>query len=192
MLNQTHSYIPLPQLYLIRHCQASGQAPEAPLTAQGYQQAEVLADVLSSFPIKYIVSSPYRRARETALPLARALQLELAIDERLIERSLCATPREDWLDCLRQTFNDPDLCFEGGESSRTATARAVAALRNLQQRQHMTSALVTHGNLAALLLRHFDPSITFTHWQEMRTPDIYCLTFSKDALTTITHIEHTM
>ncbi|GHO49991.1 histidine phosphatase family protein [Ktedonospora formicarum] len=192
MPNQTHSYIPLPQLYLIRHCQASGQAPEAPLTARGYQQAEALSDLLSSFPIEYILSSPYRRARETALPLAHARQLELATDERLVERTLSATPREDWLDCLRQTFDDPDLCFEGGESSRAATTRAIAALRDLQQRQHMTSALVTHGNLAALLLKHFDPSINFASWQAMRTPDIYRLTFSEDSLATIEHIEHTV
>src|SRR5688572_30586312 len=45
-------------LYLVRHCQSSGQAPDAPLTPLGRQQAERLATTLRSHGIARIVSSP--------------------------------------------------------------------------------------------------------------------------------------
>jgi len=39
---------PTPRLlYLVRHCQATGQAPDAPLTPAGMTQTGVLADLLA-------------------------------------------------------------------------------------------------------------------------------------------------
>jgi phosphohistidine phosphatase SixA len=49
-------------LYLVRHCQATGQEPDAPLTQLGQQQALVLADWLGEAQIERIVSSPFVRA----------------------------------------------------------------------------------------------------------------------------------
>src|SRR4051812_46465684 len=52
-------------LLLVRHCQSSGQAPDAPLTPLGQQQADQLADLLQARGIARIVSSPYTRAVQT-------------------------------------------------------------------------------------------------------------------------------
>ncbi len=57
-------------VYLVRHCQTSGQEPDAPLTEQGHRQAVLLAQTLADEPLERIVSSPYLRAYQTALPLA--------------------------------------------------------------------------------------------------------------------------
>jgi 2,3-bisphosphoglycerate-dependent phosphoglycerate mutase len=51
-------------LYLVRHCQSSGQAPDAPLTALGRQQAEQLAAWLRPLGVARIVSSTYLRAQQ--------------------------------------------------------------------------------------------------------------------------------
>jgi len=39
--------------------------------------------------------------------------------------------------------------------------------------------LSTHGNLMALTLQGFDPSIDFAFWKSLTMPDIYTLSFSQ-------------
>jgi 2,3-bisphosphoglycerate-dependent phosphoglycerate mutase len=56
-------------LYLVRHCQATGQEPDAPLTELGRQQAISLADWLGEVPIGHIISSPFTRAVQSITPL---------------------------------------------------------------------------------------------------------------------------
>src|SRR6476619_921667 len=105
-------------LLLVRHCQSTGQAPDAPLTSLGEQQAEQLADVLQSRGIARIVASPYTRAVQSAQPLAQRLGLAIETDERLIERALTSDPLDDWRERLRAAWADFDLALPGGESSR--------------------------------------------------------------------------
>jgi 2,3-bisphosphoglycerate-dependent phosphoglycerate mutase len=162
-------------LYVIRHCQATGQEPSAPLTPEGERQAIELAAVLASFPIERILSSPYERAISSIAPLAQRLSLPILTDDRLVERTLSTGALEDWVTALRATFDDPELRFPGGESSRAATARAVAAIEAALGHGAQTSAIVTHGNLMSLLLRHFDPTIGFAFWQRLKNPDVYAV-----------------
>ena len=51
-------------MLLIRHCQSSGQDPDAALTEIGRKQAAALAEFLSDYPIDMIVSSSYMRAEQ--------------------------------------------------------------------------------------------------------------------------------
>ncbi len=168
-------------LYLVRHCQATGQAPDAPLTAEGALQARRLADQLASFSIERIVASPYARAVQSIEPLVQRLGLPVHIDARLIERTLSAAPLDDWRAALRATFEDLDRCYAGGESSRAAMRRAVAALGDIVVHPARISAVVTHGNLMTLLLKHLDPAIGFVFWQQLATPDLYCVTLGDEA-----------
>src|SRR5215216_3638865 len=139
-------------LYLVRHCQGAGQEPDAPLTAIGREQAEHLADVLQGRGIARIVSSSYARAGQTVEPLARRLGLSVETDERLIERVLSPEPLGDWRDRLRAAWEDHDLALPGGESSRAATRRGLAALAEILADGRQPAVVVTHGNLLALLL----------------------------------------
>src|SRR2546421_6220368 len=91
----------LTHLYIVRHCQASGQEPEAPLTQQGQAQATELVRFLSNKGIERIVSSPYKRAIQSIAPLAQSLQLEVETDTRLVERVLSTTALPDWRARLR-------------------------------------------------------------------------------------------
>ena len=75
-------------VYLVRHCQSTGQEPDAPLTPIGQQQAVRLADCWNALGSRWIVSSPYARARQSAEPLAARLGLAVETDDRLIERVL--------------------------------------------------------------------------------------------------------
>lgn len=159
-------------LYVVRHCHAEGQRPEAPLTVEGLAQAALLGQYLTRLRIDRIVCSPFVRARQSIEPLARWSGLSVEIDARLAERVLCGTPRADWRDRLRESFDDPELCLAGGEAGRDATARGVAAVEDARARGGRP-VLVSHGNLMALILRHFDARFGFDEWQGLGTPDVF-------------------
>lgn len=174
--NQPHRRVSEPgprSLYLVRHCQAVGQAPDAPLTPEGAAQAVVLADLLAPVGIERIVASPYRRACDSVMPLAARLGLPVEADDRLIERVLSPTPLADWRAHLQTSFDDLDYCLPGGESSRDAATRGLAALHDAQSPPARATVIVTHGNLLALLLRQFDTRVGFAAWVALSNPDVY-------------------
>ncbi|MDQ2636497.1 MAG: histidine phosphatase family protein [Actinomycetota bacterium] len=77
------------QLLLIRHAlphrSEPGQGSDPDLSAEGVEQAARLPDALARFPITRLLSSPQRRAVQTAQPVADALGLPVEIDARLAE-----------------------------------------------------------------------------------------------------------
>lgn len=163
-------------LILIRHCQSSGQAPDAPLTAQGAADARALAARLATLGIGAVYSSPYARAVQTIEPFAAARGLSINIDFRLRERLLSAEPLDDWLDHVRASFADPDHRAPGGETLREAQARGLEAIAQIHADGSATAAVATHGNLTGALLQKMDPTFGFTAWQAMPNPALYRVT----------------
>jgi 2,3-bisphosphoglycerate-dependent phosphoglycerate mutase len=164
------------ELYIVRHCAATGQEPDAPLSDVGLAQASALAAALPSGCVHRIISSPYRRAIQTITPFADRNGLSIDIDDRLRERSLGAPDDLDWRKALQQTFEDLDLTFSGGESNRAAMARGIGVIKDIDGASKVM--LVTHGNLMAMLLQSFDPAFGFEQWSRLTNPDIYRVTVS--------------
>ncbi len=162
-----------PILVLVRHAQATGQEPDAALTPSGQEAASRLADRLATEPVDVVVSSPFRRAEQTARTLAATLGRPVWFDARLVERRLTDAPRSDWTTLLETTFHDPDLRYPGGESSREATRRALGVVADLHRQGHRRILLVTHGNLLALVLQHFRADWGFECWRGLSTPDVF-------------------
>lgn len=160
-------------IYLVRHALATGQAADAPLISEGVVQAETLAEFLSGFGIGQIVSSPFARALQSIKALSIRCNIEIKLDERLIEAALSIIDYPDWLDKLRRTFSDFELCFEGGESSRAATKRGTAAIDDVLLSDTDPIAVVTHGRLLTLILRQFDSKYGFEEWRNLTTPDVF-------------------
>lgn len=69
-------------LILVRHAHAGDKRlwpfgdVDRPLSERGQQQAEGLAQLLGDLPIVRMVTSPYRRCRQTLAPLAGVLAME--------------------------------------------------------------------------------------------------------------------
>jgi 2,3-bisphosphoglycerate-dependent phosphoglycerate mutase len=101
-------------LLWVRHGEPERIAPglgvpaDPALTPLGREQAQRLADWLAPEPIDAVVSSPLRRATETAAPIAAAHGLEVEVVDGLIEydsksdhyiptEELAATKDERWL-----------------------------------------------------------------------------------------------
>jgi 2,3-bisphosphoglycerate-dependent phosphoglycerate mutase len=144
------------RLLLVRHCTSTGQDPSAPLSAAGHVQAVRLADYLETMGVQLIVSSPYTRAQQSITPLAQRLNLRVETDPRLAERRLSATPLRHWREAVRQAFENLDVSWPGGESSRAAMSRGRTAIDALLARPEQTQVAVTHGNLLTLILRSFE------------------------------------
>jgi broad specificity phosphatase PhoE len=79
----------LVQLLLIRHAlplrSEPGEGSDPHLSDVGFEQARRLPKALSRYPISRVVSSPQRRALQTAAPIAGALGLPTEVDDRLAE-----------------------------------------------------------------------------------------------------------
>lgn len=163
-------------LLLIRHAKATGQAPDAPLTPDGTEAAQWLAHALADAGITRIVSSPWRRALETARPLAARLGLTVETDGRLTERVLSGADLPDWVARLEASFADPDLILPGGESGAQARARVLSALGDARDPDGLT-AVFTHGNLLALALE-----LDHAGWAGLRNPDVWRLTGEGEAV----------
>jgi 2,3-bisphosphoglycerate-dependent phosphoglycerate mutase len=79
------------ELILIRHGlpvrveEEVGTRADPELDELGWQQAEALADWLADEPIDVLVTSPMRRAVETAQPLAKRKGLDVIVDDELAE-----------------------------------------------------------------------------------------------------------
>lgn len=162
-------------IYIIRHCQASGQAASAELTDTGTAQAQELAELLKEAEIKQIISSPYARAVQSIKPLAETLKLEIEMDERLKERVLSTANLPNWFEQLKSTFNDHELKLEGGESSKKASERISQVVTELEGSLSGNAAIVTHGNIMALLLSRYIDDFGFEEWRTLSNPDVYVL-----------------
>ncbi|MDT5087973.1 MAG: hypothetical protein QOG47_680 [Mycobacterium sp.] len=81
------------QLLLVRHALPLRSEPgpalqgraDPDLSDEGRAQVERLPDALSRFPITRVVSSPQRRAVQTAEPVAAVRGLDIEIDDRFAE-----------------------------------------------------------------------------------------------------------
>ena len=77
------------QVLLVRHAlplrSEHGEGSDPDLSEEGWAQVERLPEALARFPISRVVSSPQRRAMQTAEPVAAARQLSVEIDDRFAE-----------------------------------------------------------------------------------------------------------
>lgn len=80
-------------LLFVRHAEpvridsheSGGRPADPPLTARGAEQAQRVAAWLACEPIDAVLSSPQRRARETAAPIAAAHGLTVEVVEGIVE-----------------------------------------------------------------------------------------------------------
>ena len=107
------------RLYLVRHGEPSGtwaDSADPGLTELGRQQAQIAADRIRLMQPKQIVTSPLRRAVETAMPLSFAMSFEPIVVPQIAEiptpANMNLEHRGDWLRAIMGrswSQTDPDL-----------------------------------------------------------------------------------
>lgn len=156
-----------PTLLIVRHGQTAWNIQrkvlgrtDIPLDETGRAQAAALAQALG--PVAAVWSSPLHRARETALPIATDLRLELRLDEDLVEMhqgeldGLDEIQLRERFGALLATWNAaPDeLRLPGGETMNEVQARGLSALTRIAAASAPGSrvAVVTHQLVLAAVL----------------------------------------
>lgn len=108
----------MPRLHLVRHGQAAAgwdADPDPGLDATGLAQAEAVADRLAPLGQLALLTSPLRRTRETAAPLARRWGVAPVVEPGVGEIAAPAMPPEEraaWLAAVmagRWADQAPDL-----------------------------------------------------------------------------------
>ncbi len=167
----------MPRLYLILHGKPAvvwgqGDDDDPGLDEAGQAQARAARDALLALPPEHrpkrVVSSPLRRCRETAEPLAQALGVAVEIDPIVGEiptpAQLTAEQRGPW---LRQVFQGLWRDIEGDldyEAWRRQIVEALCARGDTAVFSHFVAinAVVTHlaGDERVLAFRPDHASIT--------------------------------
>lgn len=156
-------------VYLIRHADydelVDGKAAENPgLSPNGVRQAELLRDRLArtgEIKADALITSPARRAHETAQALAPVLGAPVVLDTDLEEwRCDRGALSHEEFNARWQRVTDAQRPFfqwvEGGESFVEFTARVQLALNRIWQ-AHVgkTIVLVTHGGFIQASFAYF-------------------------------------
>jgi ribonuclease H / adenosylcobalamin/alpha-ribazole phosphatase len=128
---------------------------EAELTDRGAAQASAAADRLSAYGVEVVVSSPLRRARQTAELVAARLGLTVRVDDALAETDFgqwegftFAEVKDRWPEDLSAWLGDPQVAPPGGESFAATFARVATA------RERIVSA---HAGSRVVFVSHVTP-----------------------------------
>jgi 2,3-bisphosphoglycerate-dependent phosphoglycerate mutase len=161
-----------------------------PLSPDGHEQAEAVADCLAPVDIAALYSSPYLRARQTIEPLAGRLSLPIEEVWDFRERTLSSGRVPDFTGASRATWDDFRFAHAGGETNAAAQSRGTSAVLNAISRHRGSRIVVaTHGTLLTLMLRSFDDRIGFEFWSAISIPDVYLLTLDeKNAMSSLTRV----
>lgn len=161
----------MPLFLLVRHGEndyvkkgrLAGRLPGVHLNEKGRAQAQAVADKLAGAPVKAIYSSPLERAKETAEPIAAALNLPV------IERSgLIETDVGEWEDkkvkglsrlkLWRMVQARPSLWqFPGGESFVECQYRIQQELLELAKQHEEKDIIVcvSHSDPIKLAIAYY-------------------------------------
>jgi broad specificity phosphatase PhoE len=152
-------------VYLARH----GRTPlnesdvlrglaDPPLDQVGREQAGRLAATLCRRNPSVIIASPLRRAVQTARPVAECAGLEVAIDQRLVDRDY-----GPWTGESRQSVIDRWGSVDeapGVEPRSAVRDRAIAGLTDIARRNRgSTVVVVSHDAVNRQVLVAFDPAL---------------------------------
>jgi broad specificity phosphatase PhoE len=163
------------RIFLVRHGETAENrrmtylgTRDEPLTEHGIQQARKVADALSALTIDLVISSPLRRAADTAARIREAGGIELRLDSRLAEGSFGrweGLTRDEVLklgseeaELLARWESDSSCSPPGGESIESLQRRAISLVEELWDAQPGNSVvLVSHvGPIKALLAAVLD------------------------------------
>jgi probable phosphoglycerate mutase len=158
------------KLCMVRHGETAWNAEgrvqgqlDIPLSDTGHAQARALARALADEKFDVLYSSDLVRVQQTAAPLATLLKKAPVLDARLRERhygifqGMTYAEAKDRLpaDHARFRNKDPDYDFQTGESLLAFSARVMAFIQELLEKEQGRDVLVfTHGGVLEILYRH--------------------------------------
>ncbi len=155
-------------LYLIRHCEAAGNAKrlfqgwtDCDISETGKIQLTYLAKRFETISLDRVFASPLIRAQKTAQVVANPKGLSVISVEGLKELNAGAFDGKPFAECFGANadlaeiwdHHPEDFCPPGGESMREAYDRGWSALEKIvRENPGKTVAAATHGGMIRCLL----------------------------------------
>lgn len=151
--------------YIFRHGQSTynvagrtqGQTNDSVLTEQGKEQAVLVGEKLQNKKIDIIVTSPLKRAMQTAELANQALNVPVETDEHFIEVNVGVVEGLHYTE-IRDKFPDifekmhipgtefENVCYPEGETRKQVRERVFAGLEMWAQKpNYKTVAVSSHG-----------------------------------------------
>ena len=173
-----------------------GRLPEYHLSDRGKRMAELAADWFEGHDIAALYSSPLDRAQETAVPLQKAFDLPVTLDDRLIEAankfegmSLSASSARD-PQVLRRLYNPFKPSW--GEPYQEIVARMVEAIKVVRQAAWGRQAVCVSHQLPIWMARRAAESKRLWHRPDRREcnlASVTSLTFVDQRLASVGYAE---
>lgn len=167
------------RLILVRHAEPEIsprlEAAAWPLTSRGEIAVRRLATILSGLEPGWIVSSPERKARETAALLAESLEIPVAEEPLIAEQG--AGPDEfiqdygDFRERVRAHFAQPDEVVFRNEAAAAAANRMSVCVDQCGDAGGVP-VLVSHGRIMASWLASLTGQDAWAIWNDFRMPDL--------------------
>jgi broad specificity phosphatase PhoE len=161
---------------IVQHAEKEATPGDPGLTARGRHQAEAVAVALRTTGCDLVVSSPLRRAVETATTIARECGKVLAFDDRLRERMNWdgAQSIDDFLTEWARSTRERSYVPPGGVSSAEAGARFAELVDDAAGTQKGHVVMVSHGGVTLDGLRTLvgddEVSSAMPHWVDGLPP----------------------
>lgn len=151
--------------YIFRHGQSTynvagrtqGQTNDSVLTEQGKEQAVLVGEKLKNKGIDIIVTSPLKRAMQTAELANQVLNVPVETDEHFIEVNVGVVEGLHYTE-IRDKFPDifekmhipgtefENVCYPGGETRKQVRERVFAGLEDWTRKpDYKTVAVSSHG-----------------------------------------------
>ena len=145
-------------VYFVRHAQSDASIRDGrirPLTDKGLKDAKSLALLFKNIEIDQIVSSPYKRAIDTVLPLADQHKLKIITIDDFKERRSDSIQTIEMTKLIEMQWNDYTYTLSDGECLKDVQNRNISALRRvLAENNEKTIIIGTHG-MALCTIMHF-------------------------------------
>lgn len=152
-------------VYFIRHAQSDRFVHDdrtRPLTDEGVNDTKRITEVLENAGIQHIISSPYTRTIQTVTDLSEKLGIEIETDEDFRERNAGQWHGENFLEFIRNQWEDFSYHILDGECLADVQKRNVSALKRcLEKYDCKTIAVATHGTALSTMINYFYPDYNF-------------------------------
>ncbi len=154
-------------IYFVRHGESEENrdrlyiGPNAELTDVGREQAHMLAERIHRIGVEALISSPFLRARDTAVSITERTGIVLELNEFLgewlepshvIGLHVDDPERKSTLEAMRGVTDNHDYRHSDEETFSELVARAKAAICTLKEHSAERICVVTHGGFLRVII----------------------------------------
>lgn len=145
-------------IYLVRHGDRVRQKGDASLTLLGKVQAQKTGEYFKNKGIDVIITSPQKRAKQTASIINKSLRVPLEVDEKLKERiNFGDVKNQSYLEFLKMAeYSSLNRFYVlvNGDSSIKCGKRMEKFIKKISSKNYKKVVLVTHGGIITDYLRN--------------------------------------